>query len=200
MQEIKIRFLRHEDYCQELWEILVEEGKPRRYLLRDDKGCGTWRYASGEDYEPGFPTQDDVILILCDRNWNEQARTGNDRTRFPEFYPTLIDTCWEAWNSYSPKPSCCLDSTDFQNWLSTKIPTGHNSAEQLNWLFNGKKTIRREVLIPFEYCGDKLAIVRLTERHMSSRAQWRKYVVDTLNEDDSDNFYYFFGYECDPNQ
>lgn len=98
MKEIKIRFFGHREYCQEMWEVFTEEGRPRRYLLRDSEGYGTWHYASDPDdaCEPGFATQDDITLILCDKNWNEHARTGNDRTRFPAFFPTLIDACQQG--------------------------------------------------------------------------------------------------------
>lgn len=196
MNEIKIRFYGYNDFGHEMWEIFTGQEHSRRFLLRDISGPGgQWLTGDGPDCEPSFPVKANITLILCDHDWNEQTRTGNDRARFPDEFPTLIDACRQAWNDYSHKPGCCLDPTDFWNWLSTKLPAGLNGVEQDNWLQNSRKTIRREVLQTFDYCGDKLAIVRVTEGHMNSCSLWRKYAVDMLNEDESDSYIHFYGYE-----
>lgn len=198
MNEIKIRF--HDDdksYYREFWEVYSEEKqKQPSFLIRDTSGPGgSWLIASGEFNEPSFEVSDEVTLILCDHNWNEQARTGNDRTRFPEFFPTLTDTCREAWNNYLLKPQRILDTPDFRAWLSERMPAGLNIVEQDNWLDNSHKFVKREVLMPFDFCGEHLAIIRRTMCHTHCGLQWREYYADTVDEADSANYADFYGYQ-----
>lgn len=196
MSEIKIRFHSVErGWCREIWEVFTEPEKPRRYIARDSEGRGTWGYISDPDGDPGFPTSDNMTLILCDKNWNEHTRTSNDRTRFPEFFPTLIDACREQWNAFAAKPLQCLDTPDFWKWISAYTPKGLLPWEEHNWQNCYQETAGREVLMPFDYCGDHLAIVRVTRRHTECDLEWRMYHVDSLDEEEAGNYAHFYGYE-----
>lgn len=194
MQEIKIRFYSVDrGWCREIWEVYTGEGKPCRFLTRDSEGYGTWHYASDPDgdFEPGFPIKDETTLILCDRNWNEHGRTGNDRSKFPKFYPTFIDTCREAWNNFPLKPSELIDTCGFKEWVSAYIPEGLLPAEVHNWQHYYYEPVGREVLMPFDYWGEKLAIVCQSMRHTKCNARWKMYFA----EDEFGNHVHFYGYE-----
>lgn len=199
MKELKVRFHSQDSgYCHELWEVYTEKGRPRRFLVRDTMdAAGRWQYGNGpaDCCEPGFDVGDDTTLILCDKDWNEQARTGNDCTRFPEPFPTRKQACLEAWN-HLPRTGPILDTSRFWEWFSAYIPQGINPVERDNWQYNHIETLRREVLDRFDYCGSNLPIIRLTQRHTCCGATWCMYFVDTDIAEESGDYIHFFGYEC----
>ena len=78
-KEIKVR-LHHIDRgnCTEVWEVQTEEGKPGRYLGRDD-GYGPKEWYTLCDAPYGYCERDchvrtDLILVICDKEWNEVLR------------------------------------------------------------------------------------------------------------------------------
>ena len=198
MNEIKIRFYGYGYFGHEMWEIFSGKVNFRRFLVRDTSGPDTpWLTGEGPECEPGFPVKDVITLILCDHDWNEQTRTGNDRARFPDEFPTLIDACRQAWNDYSPKPQRLLDTPGLREWLSQRMPAGLNRVEQDNWLDNSAKPVKREVIAPFDFCGQHLAIIRQTLRHTHCRLLWREYFAGTAepDEDGYETNYHFYGHE-----
>lgn len=197
MNEIKVRFHSADcAWCRELWEVYTEEGRQRRYVIRDtaDPG-GCWETACGEFCEPGSPVRDDVTFILCDHDWNEQARTGNDRTRFPKPFPTLEQACFEEWDNL-PTAATLLPIHEFRQWIAKWKPQDLPYLEDINWCDNSHKPIQREILHRFNYCGAKLAVIRLTQRHTLCRAIWRKYFVGEEVLGDYESYIQLFGYEC----
>ena len=178
LKEIKIRFHHiHTGYCQEFSEILSEkEQKQSCFLIRDTSSLGgSWRVASGEFFEPNFEISDEVTLILCNHAWEEHLRVGNDRNRFPVRFPTLQEACREAWNDFPQKPACLLDLPDFWRWFAPHLPQELPSWERDNWRDNNHQTIASEVLSRFDFCGDGMQIVRITERHTLCGFTWRMY-------------------------
>lgn len=197
-KELKIRFHHiHTGYCQEFWEIFPEDmQKQPCFILRDTSGPGgSWCIASGEFFEPGFEVSEEVTLILCNHKWEKHLRVGNDKGRFPVGFPTLEETCRKAWNDFSGKPSRLLDTPDFRRWFAPHIPQGLPSWEQDNWRDNNRQTVSREVLSCFDFCGDEMTIVRITERHTECGLTWRKYFADWTDEDRSTSYAMFYGYE-----
>lgn len=197
-KELKIRF-HHDDkgYCREFWEIFPED-KQRQpcFILRDTSGPGgSWRVASGEFYEPGFEVSDEVTLILCNHKWEEHLRVGNDRGRFPIGFPTLQEACRKAWNDFTEKPARLLDLPDFWRWFAPHLPQELPSWEQDNWRDNNRRTVEREVLARFDFCGDEMQIIRITERHTLCGLTWRKYFANWAQEDYTVSSGWFYGYE-----
>ena len=197
MKELKVRFRSQDSgYCREVWEVYSEEGRPRRYVLRNTADpAGRWETACGEFCEPDSPAGNDITFVLCDRNWKEQGRTGNDRTRFPEPFPTLEQACIEEWN-HLPKAVTLLRTHEFRCWIATWKPQELPYLEDINWCDNSHKPIRREILHRFDYCGAHLAIICLSQRHTLCRAIWREYFVGEEIRGEYESYIQFFGYEC----
>ena len=64
-----------------MWEVQTEEGKPGRYLGRDD-GYGPKEWYTLCDAPYGYCERDchvraDLTLVICDKDWNEVLRDGN---------------------------------------------------------------------------------------------------------------------------
>ena len=166
------------------------------FIIRDtSEPGGSWRIASGEFYEPSFEISDEATLILCNHKWEEHLRVGNDRNRFPVGFPTLQEACREAWNNFSAKPTRLLDTPDFWRWFAPYLPPELPSWEQDNWRDNNRQTVEREILSRFDFCGNEMAIVRITERHTECGLTWRMYFADWAAEDRSSSYVWFFGYE-----
>ena len=198
LKEIKIRFHHiHTGYCQEFWEILSEkEQKQPCFLIRDTSSPGgSWRVASDEFFEPNFEISDEVTLILCNHAWEEHLRVGNDRNRFPVRFQTLQEACREAWNDFPQKPACLLYLPDFRRWFAPHLPQELPSWERDNWRDNNHQTIASEVLSRFDFCGDGMQIVRITERHTLCGFTWRMYFADWADEERSSSYVCFYGYE-----
>lgn len=197
-KELKIRF-HHDDkgYCREFWEIFPEDNQKQPcFILRDTSGPGgSWRIASGEFFEPSFEVSDEATLILCNHAWEEHLRVGNDKGRFPVGFPTLQEACHEAWNDFAGKPARLLDTPDFWRWFAPHLPPELSSWEQDNWRDNNRQTIASEVLARFDFCGDEMAIVRITERHTKCGLMWRKYFADWTDEDRATSYAMFYGFE-----
>ncbi|MBE5046134.1 MAG: hypothetical protein U0M63_12550 [Alistipes onderdonkii] len=87
MIEKKVR-LHHVDagFCLEVWEVKREKGKPQYYVGRETVGQRQWTTLcdAPDGYcEPWYAISRKVVFILCDRQWREIGRDGNDRTLFP---------------------------------------------------------------------------------------------------------------------
>lgn len=200
MKEIKIRF-HHDDkgYCREYWEVFSDDSnKPTRFLIRDTSGPGgTWYIASEEFYEPGSSLDEDITLIVCNHAWEEHMRIANDRNRFPVEFPTVETTCREAWRKFSGKPARCLDTPDFWSWIGQYAPKDLPVWERHNWQNNSREIVKRETLASFDFCGDTLSIIRVTERHTECNLTWYKYFAGSTTEDKYDNIALFYGYEVE---
>lgn len=199
MREIKIRF-HHDDkgYCQEYWEIFSEnKDRPTRFLIRNTSGPGgSWYIASGEFHEPGSHLDEDTTLILCNHAWVEYKRIVNDHNRFPVEFPTLENTCREAWRKFTDKPQRCLDTPGFWRWIDQYVPKDLPDWERHNWENCYREIVKRETLAQFDFCGDKLSIIRVTERHTECNLTWRKYFAGTI-EEECENYALFFGYDVE---
>ena len=196
-KELKIRF-HHDDkgYCREFWEIFPEDNQKQPcFIIRDTSGPGgSWRIASGEFYEPSFEVADEITLILCNSAWQEHLRIGNDRGRFPVGFPMLQEACREAWNDFAGKPARLLDLPDFWRWFAPYCPQELPSWEQDNYRDNNRRTVNREILARFDFCGDELQIIRTTERHTECDFTWRKYFAGNVHGK-YESYAMFYGYE-----
>lgn len=90
MKEDKYLKIRHHStdvgFCTEIWqtEMLSED---HLYLGRSTESDRTWHILNDAPYgfcEMGDRVGKHVVLIICDENWNEIGRDGNDFERFPE--------------------------------------------------------------------------------------------------------------------
>lgn len=197
MTELKIRFLPDlKCYCREVWEIFSEEKQKQPCsLIRDtSEPGGSWYTVSSESKEPGFSVSDVVTLVLCNHAWEEHLRVVNYKGRFPVGFPTFESACREAWNNLSEKPARLLDLPDFWRWFAPYCPQELSSREQDNWRDNNRRTVKREILLRFDFCGDERLIVRTTERHTKSGLTWRKYFVGNFYGKYED-YTMFFGFE-----
>lgn len=196
--EIKIRF-HHDDkgYCREFWEIFSEDRQKQPcFILRSTSGPGgSWCIASGEFFEPSFEVSDEATLILCNHAWEEHMRVGNDRNRFLVRLPTLQEACRQAWNDLPDKPARLLDLPDFWRWFAPYCPAELPSWEQDNWRDNNRQTVRQETLARFGFCGDGMAVFRITERHSECGLVWRKYLASWAEETPVSGCALFYGYE-----
>lgn len=199
MKEIKIRF-HHDDkgYCLEYWEIFSEnKGRPIRFLIRDTSGSGgSWYIASNEYQEPGSRLGEDITLIVCNHAWEEYKRIANDCNRFPVEFPTLENACRNAWQEFSGKPARCLNTPDFWRWIDQYVPEDLPDWERHNWENCYRKVVKREILSQFDFCGDQLSIIRVTECHTECNLTWRKYFAGTI-EEGHESYALFFGYDVE---
>lgn len=90
MKELKIRY-RYTDagFCREVWdtEVITEKSVPiGRDTMDSDR---SWWILTPEWEEPLSRVGKDITLIICDENWNEIGRDGNDLDKFPNRYPLI---------------------------------------------------------------------------------------------------------------
>lgn len=86
--EIKIRHkFTDTGFCQEVWE--TEQINNRHLYFGRDTVDKSWRILNDapDGYcEPNTLVGKHVTLIICDDDWNELGRDGNDREKFPDGY------------------------------------------------------------------------------------------------------------------
>lgn len=198
-KEIKVR-LHHIDRgnCTEVWEVQVEDGKPARYLGRDD-GFGPKEWYTLCDAPYGYCERDchvkeDITLVICDKAWNEVLRDGMDRERFPESFPSLDEACNDAWSKLVnglPHVTRC----GFREWITKQSFLPLNQTEALNWSDCYYEEETSEVLSRFTWIGEEYAIYRVTQRHTKCDARWYEYYAGKTKRREHEGYVRFFAYE-----
>ncbi len=200
MKEIKVR-LRYIEVgqCMEMWQVEPQEGRPDRWVCRELSGLHEWSWLHGAPYdacERGWQCSNDIIFIICDKDWNPVMKDGNDRTLFPESFPTFEENCISAWNSIKENHPHVI--TDINEWLCQKSPKPFsNDVEKHNWAHSPEYqgTINEETLLEFDSCGQKKVVVRVTRQHKLCDARWHVYFAGNLQRKQDEGFEYCFGYE-----
>lgn len=198
-KEIKVR-LHHIDTgnCTEIWEVQAENGKPNRYLGRDD-GFGQKEWYTLCDAPYGYCERDchvraDLTLVICDQNWNEVLRDGMDRERFPESFPSLDEACNEAWGKIV-RNLPHVTRKDFGQWILKQSLQPLNQTEEVNWRHCYYETVASETLARFTWIGEEYGIFRVTQRHTKCDARWYEYYAGKMHRKEHDGYARFFAYE-----
>lgn len=198
-KEIKVR-LHHIDSgnCTEVWEVQTEEGRPGRYLGRDD-GYGPKEWYTLCDAPYGYCERDchvreDVTLVICDKEWNEVLRDGMDRERFPESFPSLDEACNEAWDKVV-KGLPHVTRKGFGQWIAKQSFLPLSQTEALNWRDCYHEEEANEVLSRFTWIGEEYAIFKVTRRHTKCDARWYEYYAGKADRQEHEGYARFFAYE-----
>jgi hypothetical protein len=197
--EIKVRLHHIESgKCMEVWQVQTEKGKPCRYLSRDD-GFGVHEWSTLADAPYGYCEQDchlkeNVVLIICDKEWNELFRDYADRKHFPESFPSLDEACNEAWGKVV-KDLPRVTRTGYEDWITQQAmrPLGQN--EEWDWMNHDHETAKTEVLSRFTWIGEEYGIFRLTKKHTKCDACWYEYYAGKIHRGEYRGYAYFFAYE-----
>ena len=193
--ELKVRLHRIEDgLCREIWEIQQEKGLSRRYLSRATRGFHEWMTLSNSYLEPIEALTSNIVVIICDRNWNELAREGNDPSLFPNTYPTLNKLCKKHWNIIKPQyPDVTYDG--FSDWILDWSVERLYNADEDNWIHFWNTTETIEILHKFDYLGEKYVITRQTKKHTRCDAVWFEYYAGKENMGKYESYAMFYGFE-----
>jgi len=197
--EIKVRLHHIESgQCMEVWEMQTEKGKPRRYLSRDN-GFGVHEWSTLADAPYGYCERDchlrnNVVLIICDKNWNELFRDYADRKHFPESFPSLDEACNEAWGKVV-KDLPHVTRIGFGDWIIKQALYPLNQTEELNWRDCYNETVKTEVLSRFAWVGEEYGIFRLTLKHTKCDACWCEYYAGKIHPKEHEGYIHFFAYE-----
>lgn len=198
-KEIKVR-LHHIDRgnCTEVWEVQTEEGKPGRYLGRDD-GYGPKEWYTLCDAPYGYCERDchvraDLTLVICDKDWNEVLRDGMDRERFPESFPSLDEACDGAWDKIV-KGLPHVTRKGFGQWITKQSFLPLSRTEELNWRDCYDEEEASGILSRFTWIGEEYTIFKVTRRHTRCDARWYEYYAGKTNRQEHESYIRFFGYE-----
>lgn len=197
--ELKVR-LHHIDsgQCMEVWEVQTEKGKPCRYLSRDDGfGVHEWSTLADAPYgccERDCYLKDDVVLIICDKKWNELFRDYADRKHFPESFPSLDEACNEAWGKVL-KDLPHVTRTGYEEWITKQAMHPLGQHEEWDWQHYDNKTVKTEILSRFTWVGEEYGIFRLTKKHTKCDACWHEYYAGKIHREEYRGYVHFFAYE-----
>lgn len=198
-KEIKVR-LHHIDSgnCTEVWEAQPEEGRPHRYLGRDD-GFGPKEWYTLCDASYGYCERDchvreNLTLVICDKDWNEVLRDGMDRERFPESFPSLDEACNKAWEKIvQGLPHATRKG--FGQWILKQSLQPLNQTEEANWRYCHYETVACETLARFTWIGEEYGIFRITRQHTKCDARWYEYYAGRTHRKEYEGYARFFAYE-----
>lgn len=197
---IKVR-LHHIEYgvYLEVWKVQTEEGSPKRYVGRDMSCCDRlWSALCDAPYgccEPECHLSKAVEIIVCDKNWNEQLRDGNDRELYPESFPTLEETHDSEWAAVK-KQIPGVTKEGFSTWIEAKMPPNVSDINRLNWQApTHYDVIETKVLRRFAWLGENYVVLRQTNRHKMCNAFWYEYFTSKEKLEQYESLTFFYGYE-----
>lgn len=198
-KEYKIRFHHAEDddYL-EVWEVQTKTGKPSIWLGRDTGFIKqNWCYLC--DAPDGYNERDrdlepSITLIICDKDWNEQFRGGNDAELYPDNFPTLEEKSQaEGLTLRSKYPGIIKEG--LTEWLEPKMPADISDLDRLNWRHHRSEVVNIEMLHTFTWIGEKCAMFKVTRKHTMCEAAWYEYLTGRENMKKGDAYISFIGYE-----
>lgn len=215
-KEIKVRqHSTNAGFCYEIWE--GQSDLNRTIWLYRNTPSGDWGYLSSgpEGYcEPEGPLSKDIDIIICNSDWVEFYRTGNDKERFPDEFPTFEEVCQQHWNTIKHRHLPIIGTHEHYKWLEKAKPDNISDLDKLNWSLHRYKNIDPEnimedslrvsredkgdfkttLLLMFEYMGKNYHIVRIAKQHTMCHARWYEYAVVFLKEGRFNNLKHWFGY------
>lgn len=198
-KEYRIRYHHAEsdDYL-EVWEVQTKEGKPSIYLGRDTGfSRQNWCYLCDAPY--GYNERDadiapSITLIICDKEWNEQFRGGNDAELYPDNFPTLEEQSQsEGAKVRNEYPGMTREG--LTEWLELKMPEYIGDHDRLNWRHHRSEVVNIEMLHKFTWIGEKCAVFKVTRKHTMCEAVWYEYLTGRENKKSDEAYISFIGYE-----
>ena len=198
-KEIKVR-LHHIDtgFCREVWEVFAEEGKSKIYIGRETgMGSHEWMTLCDAPYgycEPDCKVGGFVDIIVCDKQWNEVLRDGNDKERYPESFKTLEEVnAKESAMVRAEYPNITREG--FGKWITDKAPADLDNTDRLNWRDHRSEVTDTVILRRFTWVGEKYVAVRVTQKHTMCDAIWYEYYTCRENREQYESYTDFIGYE-----
>ena len=198
MKVLKVK-LHHIDkgQCMEVWSVKPKKGGPRRYVGRSTSGEHEWSWLCDAPYgycERDFECSPGIMFIICDKYGHAILRDGNDRTKFPDSFPTLEESCYTAWNDV--EKNWYVTRTGFGEWILKQafIPP-RTGADEQNWKDCYQETVKVEILSRFKFLNRKKAIYKLTIQHIKCDALWYEYFAGDFPYNKNVCFDKFFAYE-----
>lgn len=202
-------------FCREIWQVKPENNKVR--WLGYDTQCKNWMFLSSGPYgyaEPEHSVSKDTEIVICNSDWMEYYRTGNDRTRFPDGFPTFDQACVKHWNTIRHEHLPTVGTPELVSFLEEVKPDNLNNLDNLNWNYNyyynidpdnlvadGNRVSREDkgdfktaFLMHFDYMGKRYHIVRYAQHHSICNARWYMYAVVALIDGKINGNMYWFGF------
>lgn len=198
MKVLKVK-LHHIDrgQCMEVWSVKPKKGGPRRYVARNTSGNHEWSWLCDAPYgycERDFECSPGIMFIICDKYGHAILRDGNDRTKFPNSFPTLEECCDTAWKDIEKNQY--ITRIGFGEWIlkQATVPL-RTGADEQNWKDCFQEIDKVEVLSRFKFLKRRKAIYKLTKRHTECGATWYEYYVGNFPYNENECFDKFFAYE-----
>lgn len=202
-------------FCQEYWQGQSSTGKTI-WLVRDTMD-GHWRFLSSspdEDGEPDTRIPDNIEIVICNSDWVEYYRTGNDKTRFPDGFPTFQKVCQKHWNTIKDKHLPTVGTPELYHFLEEVKPDNLSYLDSINWGYNyyhnidpeffledgirvsreDKADFKTTFLLKFDYMGKQYHIARIAQHHSMCNARWYEYKVVSLTDGKINGTMHWFGY------
>jgi hypothetical protein len=202
-------------YSREIWKGMTDKGN-EIWIMRDTQD-GHWSYLSSgpEGYcEPENSIPKNVDILICNNYWEVFYRTGNDKERFPDGFPTFEQACEKHWASIKNDHLPTVGTPELKAWLDQVKPDGLSYLDSINWNYHRYNNIdpdllmvddyrvsreekgdfKTTILLQFDYMGRQYHIVRKAVQHSMCNARWYVYVVVKFVDGKFDGNYYWFGY------
>ncbi len=198
MIEIKVTFLTidPDDNTMEIWHDQPVKGKANDYG-REVYGEKRW-FNLTDDHIKIYPFPEDVVFVICDKDFNVIAKESNDRAIYPIPFPTLYEQVQDVWKGLQPKfPE--VTPNHWYNWIFSYANKEMNSTEKSNWFDYQRNLLKTEELSKFEYLGHKYCIIRHRFKHTECPATWYEYFASPAHLVKSGPYLKFFGYLWDKN-
>lgn len=198
MKVLKVK-LHHIDKgkCIEVWSVKPKKGGARLYVARRTYGTHEWYWLSDAPYgycECDYPCSPEIIFTVCNKYWHQLLRDGNDRTRFPNSFPTLEESCCMAWENIEKNQY--ITRTGFGEWiLKQAIVLLRTSTDEQNWKDSFQDIVKVETLSRFKFLNRRKAVYRITKQHAKCGATWCEYFAGDFPYSESGSMDKFFAYE-----
>lgn len=201
--------------CREIWQVKPENDKTR-WLQRDTEG-GDWSYLSSgpKGYcEPEHRVPKNIDIVICNSDWIEYYRDGNNRDLYPDGFPTFEQACQKHWNTIRGQHLPTVGTPELAAWLEEVKTDDISNIDKLNWNYNyyhnidpdnfmadgirvnreDKGDFKTAFLLHFDYMGKRYHIVRYAQHHSMCNARWYMYSVVSLIDGKINGNLYWFGY------
>lgn len=215
MEENEIKVYHHstnDGFCCEIW--VGKTNSDKKLWLGRDTEHGGWSYLTAEYHEPLEAVPENIVIVICNSEWKEYYRTGNDRERFPDGFPTFEQVCEEHWNSIKHEHLPTVGTPELVRFLEEIKPDNLNNLDNLNWSYNryhnidpdnlmndgirvsraDKGDFKTIILKDFDYMDKQYHIVRFAQHHSMCNARWYMYAVAAFVDGKINRYMCWFGY------
>jgi len=197
MKQLKVKFLRLEEGRGiEIWYTKSIKGHIT-YLGRSLDHY-TWMYLTyipNVICEPSDDVDPSIEIVICDENWREIGRDGNDHQKYTCAYLTLKETFRTALNNIDPKIRDNIRTDSFQEWINAQRGLNIPLGDQINWAYTYVDEIDIEDIYSFKWLGGKYKIAKRKMKHQKTKSQWYEYGIYNQNDKKLTNMLYHVGWE-----